>query len=119
MVKYMYYLNYFFIFSFLGHLVESLLNGKSGILFGFWTPIYGFGVVTILLINKIIEKKLKLSGSKKFITLFFISALLLSSIEVVSGYLIELLFNKSLWNYSKLTFNIGKYTALEMALIWE
>ena len=44
-----YYLNYFFIFSIIGHLIESLLvlifdwNFKSGYLYGYWTPVYGLG----------------------------------------------------------------------------
>ena len=49
----MYYLNYFFIFSIFGHLFETLLfkfmnkNLKSGFLYGYWTPVYGLGVVLI------------------------------------------------------------------------
>ena len=117
MVKFMYYLNYFFIFSILGHLFEVILNGKSGILFGFWTPIYGIGVIIILFINKFINK-FKLNGFKRFITLFLMCSFILACIEALGGYLIEWIFNKSMWNYSKLMFNIGKYTALEMALLW-
>jgi len=118
MVKYMYYLNYFFIFSILGHLLEVLLNGKSGILFGFWTPVYGFGAIIILLINLFLEQKLKLKGFKKAIFLFLISSILLAIIEALGGYLIEWIFNKTFWNYSDYKFNIGKYTALEMSLVW-
>ena len=70
MVRYMYYLNYFFIFSILGHLLELILIGKSGILYGLWTPIYGIGVILILMLNKFIDK-FKFKGFKKFIFLFF------------------------------------------------
>ena len=113
----MYYLNYFFIFSILGHLFELILIGRSGILYGLWTPIYGIGVILILMINNFIDK-FKLRSFKKFISLFFISCLVLSIIESIGGYLIEFIFNKSMWDYTKLTFNIGKYTAIEMALVW-
>ena len=53
-----YYLNIFFIFSILGHIIENLVyvHVDSGILYGFWTPIYGFGSLLILFINHIINK---------------------------------------------------------------
>lgn len=44
--------------------------------------------------------------------------IILSTIEVIGGYLIELIFNKELWDYTKHKFNIGKYTSLEMGLLW-
>ncbi len=58
MVNYMYYINYFFMFSILGHFLESFFysSGDSGILLGYWTPIYGIGTIIILLINKFIDK---------------------------------------------------------------
>lgn len=95
----MYYLNYFFIFSILGHLFELILIGKSGILYGLWTPIYGIGVILILMINNFIDK-FKLRSFKKFISLFFISCLFLPIIEAIGGYLIEFIFNKSMWDYT-------------------
>lgn len=115
----MYYINYFFIFSILGHFIECFFysNGESGILLGYWTPIYGIGVVIILLINKFIDK-FKPNKVLKIITLFFTSAIILACIEVVGGYLIKWIFNTELWDYSNHKFNIGKYTSIEMSLIW-
>ena len=113
----MYYLNYFFIFSILGHLFECILIGKSGILYGLWTPIYGIGAIIILMVNKFIDK-FKFKGFKKFIFLFLISSFCLSIIEAIGGYIIEFIFNKNMWDYTKLKFNVGKYTAIEMALLW-
>ena len=107
----MFYLNYFFVFSIIGHIVESFVysNGESGILFGWWTPVYGIGVLIILLIHKLIDK-IKLNKIGKGTLLFLLSALILSIIEAIGGYLIQWLCNYK--------FNIGKYAALEMALIW-
>ena len=54
----MYYLNCFFIYSILGHILETVTalitgNGfKSGILNGWWTPVYGIGAVTILFVSE-------------------------------------------------------------------
>lgn len=115
----MYYINYFFIFSILGHFIESFFysSGDSGILYGYWTPIYGIGTIIILLINKFIEK-FNLNKILKIILLFVGSMIILSSIEVLGGYLIKWIFNKELWDYSNHKFNIGKYTSIEMSLIW-
>ena len=50
----MYYINNFFMYSILGHMVETVFytmgSGESGILYGYWTTIYGFGCVFILLV---------------------------------------------------------------------
>jgi uncharacterized membrane protein len=55
-----YYLNYFFLFSIFGHFIEGFFysDGDSGILNGYWTPIYGLGVVLIILPgNEIVPDK--------------------------------------------------------------
>lgn len=115
----MYYLNYFFVFSILGHIVESFVysDGQSGILYGWWTPIYGFGIIIILLLYKCIDK-LNIKEIKKGLVLFITSALILMILEFISGHLIELIFNVTFWDYSNLKLNIGKYTSIEMGLIW-
>ena len=54
----MYYVNVFFVFSFLGFLFENVLNiftndnFNSGILYGPWTFIYGIGALLIVFLNK-------------------------------------------------------------------
>lgn len=115
----MYYLNYFFIFSIIGHVLETFVyyNGESGILFGPWTPVYGIGVFIILLIHKFLDKNTKNKYLKPFL-LFVLSSILLSAVEAIGGYLIEYLFHITFWDYSYLKFHIGKYIALEMALVW-
>ena len=115
----MYYINYFFIFSILGHFIETFFysSGESGILFGWWTPVYGIGTLIILLIHKILDKY-KLNKILKIIVLFFSCAIVLSIIEALGGYLIKWIFNTELWNYSSLKFNIGDYAAIEMSLLW-
>jgi len=58
MVNIMYYLNVFFAFSIIGHLLENIFNSHidSGILLLPWTPIYGVGVIIIIFINNIIKR---------------------------------------------------------------
>lgn len=116
----MYYINYFFIFSIIGHFIETVFaKSKSGILFGYWTPVYGFGVVLILLIGKLIGKiNLNKKLIMKILIAYVISMILLSLTELLGGYLIEFIFNKTFWNYKNHKFNIGPYISLEMANIW-
>ena len=115
----MYYLNYFFIISIFGHFIESFFysSGDSGILLGYWTPIYGISTLIILLINKYIDK-IKTNKIIKIFLLFIMSSFTLAIIEILGGYIIKWIFNKELWDYSNHRFNIGKYTSIEMALIW-
>lgn len=120
----MYYLNYFFLYSLVGHLLESTFclitnkNCHSGYLFGPWTPVYGIGIIIILLIWKFLNKKENIKNILKIIVQFFLSAILLSVIEFIGGILIEKIFNYTFWNYSNMKFHIGKYVSLEISLIW-
>ena len=116
---FMYYINYFFLFALLGHLVESLIyaNRASGVLLLWWTPVYGIGTVVILFINKFLDK-FKINKWLRIILLFLMSAVSLCFIEALGGYLIKWIFDQELWNYTVHRFNIGRYTSLEMALFW-
>lgn len=118
----MYYINIFFIYSIVGYILEyivHLITGyEGGILYGFWTPIYGVGsVIIIYLYNKYISK-LKMHKILKFICIFLTGFLLLSFIEFIGGIIIKFLFNKTLWDYTDYKYNIGKYASLEMGLLW-
>ena len=104
--------------SFIGHLIETfIMKSNSGILLGWWTPIYGIGSVVIILINKYITK-LNINKMLKVILLFINCSFALTLIEALGGYLIEFIFNITFWDYTDYEFNIGKYIALEVAVIW-
>ncbi len=105
--------------SIIGHMIECFFysNGESGILLGSWTPIYGFGSIIILYINKLLDKY-KLKKIYKLLLLFICSSVILSTLEVIGGYIIKFIFNTEIWDYTNHRFNIGKYTSLEMSLIW-
>lgn len=119
----MYYINLFFIYSILGFIFENTLvrlmssNYESGILFGPWTPVYGLGVLVIVLIYKWLLNHINKEWLRS-ILLFLLSALLLSSLEWIGGEMIENIFNKVFWNYEHFKYNIGKYVSLETAAIW-
>lgn len=120
----MYYLNCFFIYSILGHLIETIItiltnaNFKSGILTGWWTPIYGIGAVIILFISNYFFKNLHMNRILETIIVFFVVSIILSFIELVGGVLIEEFFGFSFWDYTDKKYNIGKYISLDMTLIW-
>ena len=103
----------------MGHFIENCVYTKvdSGILYGYWTPIYGLGVLLILGIFYIIKKKV----SNKFyraLLLFLISSITLGIVEFFGGLIIEKIFGRIFWDYSYQNFNIGRYTSVRMMLIW-
>ncbi|MCI8588198.1 MAG: putative ABC transporter permease [Bacilli bacterium] len=113
------YLNIFFFFSIVGHFIESILvkNYKSGILYGYWTPIYGLGILIILSLNNALKKRIT-EKWKRYIALFFASAVTLAVIEYIGGYLIQKFFHQIFWNYTNHKGNIGLYTSIEMSFLW-
>lgn len=119
----MYYLNLFLVYSILGFVFENTLvrlmteNYESGILFGPWTPVYGLGVLAIVLIYNWLKRHIKKEYLRSLF-LFFLSAVILSVLELIGGELIENIFNKVFWNYENFKYNIGKYISLETAAIW-
>lgn len=115
----MYYVNIFFIFSLIGHITENIVYSKvdSGILYGLWTPIYGIGVIFIILINNFLNS-FKLNFLLKLILLFFLSGVVLAIIETFGGYFIEIIYGRIFWNYNNHFVPIGKYTSLQMMGLW-
>jgi len=113
MVNFMYYINIFLFFSIIGHVIENFIytHVDSGILYGPWTPIYGFGFVLIILIANTI-KKFKINKHLYPLILFIVSAILLSTLEYIGGIVIEHLYGRIFWDYSSQKFNIGRYTSL-------
>lgn len=120
----MYYLNCFFIYSILGHILETLVaflthtNFKSGILNGFWTPVYGIGAVTILFVSEYLFKNLHMNRVYETVIVFFVVAIVLSTLEALGGVLIEKMFGLTFWNYNSHKYHIGKYISLEMTITW-
>ena len=120
----MYYLNTFLIYSILGFLLETIrsffVNSKftSGIMYGPWTPIYGFGIVLVILISNYLFSHLHLSRWIETLITFIIITIVLTLLEWIGGVLIEKIFHVVFWDYSKEAFSIGKYISLSKSLIW-
>ncbi len=97
---------YFFIYSVLGWCVETLycrmLDGKwtnRGFLFGPYCPIYGFGSLLIItFLDNFIDSPIKV---------FFLGMIFTSTLEYISSFILEKMFNAKWWDYSKRKFNIN------------
>lgn len=121
----MYWLNSFFLYSIIGYIMEIAVgflvganNPESGILYGPWTLIYGFSSIIIILISEKLFKKIHLNVFLETIIVFLIIIVVLMVIECLGGYLIELVFGFSFWDYTDFRFNLGKYTCFEMGIVW-
>ncbi|MCI8575236.1 MAG: putative ABC transporter permease [Bacilli bacterium] len=118
----MFYLNTFLFFSILGYTYETIFHFlehkmRENILFGPWMPIYGFGILCIELIHKILTK-LKINGKKKLLYCFILSVIFLTIIEEIGGLIILYFFQTSFWNYESIPLSIGPYINILVSLIW-
>ena len=119
-----YYLNNFLFFSILGFIYENILqliltgDFTSNHFYGPWMPIYGFGVIIMIFLTRLIFNNLKIKRWQKIILLFISVTVILTIIELVGGYLTEFIFHKSFWDYRNMKYNFGKYISLEVSLVW-
>ena len=81
-------------------------------------PIYGFGVIIMIFLTRLIFNNLKIKRWQKIILLFISVTVILTIIELVGGYLTEFIFHKSFWDYRNMKYNFGKYISLEVSLVW-
>lgn len=108
---------YFFIYSFLGWVVEviyaTLKTGKfvnRGFLNGPVCPIYGTGMaICVLLLNPFAES---------WWLLFLAGGAFATLLELFTGFLLDKIFKTKWWDYSKEHFNIKGYVCLKFSLIW-
>lgn len=106
------YIALFFIYSFLGWVMESVADTikkkkfvNRGFLIGPYCPIYGAGV---LLITIFLAKY----NDDIWIT-FFMSLLICGTLEYLTSYVMEKLFKARWWDYSERKFNINGRICLE------
>lgn len=120
----MYYIKNFFIYSIIGFLLEtisSIIIGSSfnsGILYGFWTPIYGIGAVIVLLLSKYLFLELHMPRVIETIICFFAITSILTFLEWLGGITIESIFGITFWDYSNHKYHLGKYISPLMSIVW-
>lgn len=91
---------------------------NSSILYGPWLPVYGFGICIIIFIERFVFNRIKVKKFYKILIMLLLIMVITSSVEYLGGIFIEKVFGKVFWDYRDLKFNIGKYAAVEVALIW-
>ena len=107
----------FFVYGFLGWCTEvafaAFKSGRfinRGFLNGPICPIYGFGLIGVVLL---------LAPLKGNLWLLFVGYCVITTlIELVTGFLLEKLFHAKWWDYSGMPLNIGGYVCLLFSLIW-
>lgn len=120
----MYYTKIFLLYSLFGFVMESTLykiiktNKHSGIFYGPMTAVYGFGIISIEILNKYLFKKIKCNKILKLIIEYIILTLILSLIEYLGGNILNYLFDIDMWDYSNTKIHFGKYVCLRNSLIW-
>ena len=82
-----------------------------------YTPIYGLGILIIIIINKQLDKY-SLKKHLKIILSFIINITILTLIEYIGGIALEKLLHKTFWDYSGLPLSIGKYISVEISILW-
>ena len=107
----------FLIYSFLGWCVEvsfvAVTLGQvvnRGFLNGPVCPIYGVGMLVVLLVLEPVSQHLLL--------LFLGGMLLCSLVELAGGWILEKVFHTRWWDYSDQPFNLGGYICLGFSLMW-
>lgn len=110
-------ITYFFIYSFLGWVLESVFKTilqkkfvNSGFINGPFCPIYGFGAIILYMF---------LDGFKdNFVLVFVVGVFVFSIWEYLVGYFLEKTFNTKYWDYSDEKFNLQGRICLRMSLVW-
>lgn len=83
---------------------------NRGFLNGPVCPIYGFGILIVVLLLEPVKDN--------FALLFFGSVVLTSALEFLVGFIMERFFKDKWWDYSNNPFNIKGYICLEFSIIW-
>ncbi|SEK34061.1 Uncharacterized membrane protein [Ruminococcus sp. YRD2003] len=105
------------IYAFLGWCLEVTYQAvehgtfiNRGFLGGPYCPIYGVGVIIVTL---------ALYPLRETVILLYIgSVVLTSSLELVTGYVLEKIFHQHWWDYSNERFNVKGYICMKFSLLW-
>jgi uncharacterized membrane protein len=111
-----FYVCCFFIYCVIGWLYEvawefKVGNGfvNRGFLHGCYLPIYGFGALLLIFsLSKLMKKKIKIWKINITPIIVFLAILfLVSTVEFIASWGMELLFGKRWWDYSYDKFNLN------------
>lgn len=108
---------YFFVYAFVGWVAEVLFHlvryrhfVNRGFLSGPLCPIYGFGMVIIILVLDPYKHNLPL--------LFLYSSIFTSIIEWLTGETLWIVFKQKWWDYSNSLGHLGRFVCVPFSLLW-
>lgn len=107
----------FIVYSFIGWLWETIycsIKMKKfeyrGFLLGPYCPVYGFGILSVLLLVP--------DNSGSLINMYFNIIVIVTIIEYITSFLLEKLFHMELWDYSNIPLNIEGRVDVFVSLFW-
>ncbi|MBR2546616.1 MAG: hypothetical protein IKF07_00270 [Eubacterium sp.] len=114
---------FFLIYSFLGWVLEVIYQAAAkgivanrGFLNGPVCPIYGFGMIGImLLLNSVFDAPAEKISA---VLVFLIGLVVATLLELFGGWALDKLFHARWWDYSNKPFNLNGYICPEFSLYW-
>ena len=120
---------YFLEYSFIGWVVEVVYHAVAmgkiinrGFLNGPVCPIYGTGMLGVLMLSNVITSALTDAGvgshSVRLLCIFAGGTIFATAVELAGGWILDKLFHARWWDYSDRKFNLGGYICPEFSLMW-
>jgi len=115
----------FVVFSFAGWIMEVVYAGykthefvNRGFLYGPFCPIYGTGIVLIVIAIEWLQQILPNEGEINLVAMYFIIVFLTTLLEFITGFVLEKIFHTKWWDYSNQKLSIKGYVSVGFSLIW-
>ncbi len=109
---------FFIVYSFIGWVIEVVFHvvvaGKiinRGFLNGPVCPVYGFGMISVLVIYNLV-------GSDNTLVIFLEGVIFTTLIELVAGFILDKFFHARWWDYSSMPMNLNGYICVGFSIIW-
>lgn len=90
---------------------HGLIENRSGLIYGLFNPVYGFGAVVLTVV-------LRPLAHKRDLFIFIFSMIIGSGFEYLCSAFQQYVMGTVSWDYSNLPFNIGGRTCLLFGLFW-
>lgn len=109
---------FFVIYSIAGWIIEVIFHAvvkgvivNRGFLNGPVCPVYGFGMISVILIYNLI-------GSDNTFVVFLEGVVFTTLIELIAGFVLDKCFHARWWDYSKMPLNLNGYICVGFSIIW-
>lgn len=107
----------FILYCFIGWIIEGLYSlattkrfKKEGFLKTPFKPMYGIAMTLLIIFHEMFD----IYGVPMLLLLILIP----TTVEYISGYILDHKFNKKYWDYSKKKYNLNSYICLKFSIYW-